>query len=340
VDRTHLSDTAIFRFSLSAAFVALLLGLPWLVNPYVLQVLVLTIAYSMLGLSFAFTMRVGLPRFDVAAWWGVGAYTTAMLMLKAGASFWLTVPLGGLAAIVLGWLIFLVVIPRGMMVFLLSGMVLTMAAQQIFASVPFFGGWGGTDVIPLPSLGPIGFADKKAVYFLGLVFLGLNLLVYRALFTSKIGRAWSAIGSSLGLASSVGVNVVRYRMANVLIGNFFIAIAGSFLVVSTMVAIPTMFTFTNSINVMMYVVVGGLAHSLAGPIIGALVVTFIPEYLRVAKEYEPVVTSAAIILIIIFVPGGILGIVEQRIKPLFLNRFSRSRTDVTADQSAASSGES
>jgi branched-chain amino acid transport system permease protein len=293
----------------------LIIVLPWLVNPYVLQVLILTIAYSMLGLAFAFTLRVGLPRFDIAAWWGVGAYTTAMLMLKAGVSFWLTLPIGGIIAIILGWLVFMVVIPRGMMVFLLAGMVLTMATQQIFASVPFFGGWGGTGVIPLPELGPITFADKKAVYFLGLVFLAVNVLVYKALFASKIGRAWSAIGSSLGLASSVGVDVVRYRMANVLIGNFFIAVSGSYLVASTLVAIPTMFNFAASINVMMYVVVGGLGHALAGPIVGSLIVTFIPEYLRMAKEYEPIVTSAAIILIIIFMPMGFLGLIDSRIRP-------------------------
>jgi branched-chain amino acid transport system permease protein len=297
--------------------ILLLIILPWLVNPYVLQVVILTITYSMLGLAFAFTMRVGLPRFDVAAWWGVGAYTTAMLMLKGGVSFWITLPLGGIMAVILGWLIFSVVIPRGMMVFLLAGMVLTMATQQIFASVPFFGGWGGTGVIPLPTLGSITFADKKAVYFLGLVFLALNIAVYKALFASRIGRAWSAIGSSLGLASSVGVDVVKYRMANVLIGNFFIAVSGSYLVASTLVAIPTMFNFVASVSVMMYVVVGGVGYAIAGPIVGALVVTFIPEYLRVAKEYEPIITSGAIILIIIFMPMGFLGFFGNRIKPWY-----------------------
>ncbi len=321
----------------TVVLVLLLVALPWLVNPYVLQVLVLTLAYSMLGLAFAFTMRVGLPRFDVAAWWGVGAYTTAMLMLKVGLSFWLTLPIGGLIAMALGWVICKVVIPRGMMVFLLAGMVLTMAAQQIFASVPFFGGWGGTDIIPLPTIGPISFADKRAVYFLGLVFLGINLVVYKALFSSKIGRAWNAIGSSLGLAGSVGVDVVKYRTANVLIGNFFIALSGSYLVVSTMVAIPTMFTFANSINVMMYVVVGGMAHTLAGPIIGALVVTFIPEYLRVAKEYEPIITSAAIILIIIFVPSGILGLLKNQLWPR-LFRTHRQNPTTASDSEGGSDG--
>jgi branched-chain amino acid transport system permease protein len=304
--------------------VLLLLALPWLVNPYVLQILILTITYSMLGLAFAFTMKVGLPRFDIAAWWGVGAYATAMLMLKAGMSFWLTLPIGGLLAIILGWIIFIVVIPRGMMVFLLSGMVITLAAQQVFASVPYFGGWGGTPIIPVPTLGPLVLSNKTHVYFLGLFFLAVNVLVYRLLLNSKIGRAWEAIGSSLSLASSVGVNVVRYRMANVLIGNFFVAVAGGYLVASTLVAIPTMFTFTNSIAVMMYVVVGGIAQTLTGPLIGALIVTFIPEYLRVAKEYEPIITAAAVILIIIFIPTGLLGLIEYRIKPWLMRHFRRT----------------
>src|SRR3972149_5620602 len=88
--------------------VLLVLALPWLINPYVLQILIFTITYSMLGLAFALTLRVGLPRFDIAAWWGVGAYTTAMLMQKAGMSFWLTLPIGGIIAMLLGWLVFVV----------------------------------------------------------------------------------------------------------------------------------------------------------------------------------------------------------------------------------------
>jgi branched-chain amino acid transport system permease protein len=62
---------------------------------------------------------------------------------------------------------------------------------------------------------------------------------------------------------------------------------------------------------MMYAVVGGLAHTLAGPIIGALIITFVPEYLRLAREWEPVITAAVIILIIIFMPMGVLGVVDR-----------------------------
>jgi branched-chain amino acid transport system permease protein len=69
---------------------------------------------------------------------------------------------------------------------------------------------------------------------------------------------------------------------------------------------------------MMYLVVGGLTSSLAGPMIGALIVTFIPEYLRMAKEYEPIVTGVAIILIIIFMPKGVMGVLDAWIKPRLL----------------------
>jgi branched-chain amino acid transport system permease protein len=312
-----------------AILLLVVLALPWLINPYVLQIVILTITYSMLGLAFAFSLRVGLPRFDVAAWWGVGAYTTAVLMLRAGMSFWLTLPIGGLVAMFLGWVVFAIAIPRGMMVFLMFGMVVAMAMQQLFGSIEFFGGWGGTGTIPEPTLGPFVLIHKSELYYMGLFFLAINLLAYWALYNSKIGRAWNAIGSSLKLAGSVGVNVSRYRMANVLIGNFFLALAGAYYVAFSRVAVPDAFGFNNSIFVMMYAVVGGLFHALLGPMLGALIVTFIPEYLRVAKEYEPIITAVAMILIILFLPMGVLGVYDNRLKPWLLGKRRGAGTNTS-----------
>ena len=214
----------------------------------------------------------------------------------------------------LGWLIFVAALRRGMMVFLMFGMATAMTIYQIFGTVKFFGGWGGTGVVPKPAIGSFVFANKPELYYLGLFFLTVNVLVYHLLYKSRIGRAWDAIGYSLKLASSAGIDVVKYRMVNVLIGNFFLAVAGGYFVAYSLVAVPTAFSFHNSILVMMYVFVGGLAHSLVGPIIGALVITFTPEYLRIVKEYESIITSAVIILIIIFLPSGILGFYDSHIK--------------------------
>lgn len=308
-------------------FIVLLLTLPSLVNLYVLQIFIMTITYSMLGLSFALTMKVGLPRFDIAAWYGVGAYTTALLMQKAGMSFWFAVLIGGILSVALGWLIFMAALPRGMMVFLMFGMAAAMTAYQIFGTVKFFGGWAGTGVVPRPTIGSFSFMNKPALYYLGLFFLTVNIFVYWLLYQSRIGRAWDAIGSSLKLAGSAGIDVVRYRMANVLIGNFFLALAGGYFVAYSLVAVPTAFSFHNSIFVMLYVFVGGLKYSLAGPIIGALIITFIPEYLRIANEYESIITAAVIILIIIFMPRGILGMFDSwiRNRKFWVKWFDRSK---------------
>jgi branched-chain amino acid transport system permease protein len=313
------------KIALLVVLALVLLSLPALVDPYILQIFILTITYSLLGLGFAFTLKVGLPRFDIAAWWGVGAYTTAVLMWRFHMSFWPTLLIGGLISVGIGWLIFMLAVPRGMIVFLMFGMATSIAIQQVFGAVGYFGGWGGTGIVPLVHIGSFKFSNKPELYYLGLVFLAFNLMVYYALYNSKIGRAWNAIGSSLKLASSVGIDVVKYRMANVMIGNFFLALAGSYYVAYSLVAVPATFGFNNSMYVMMYVVVGGFAHALSGPLIGALIITFIPEYMRVAKEREPIITGIIIILIIIFMPMGILGLVDKRIRPWFSRMMARRR---------------
>ena len=310
---TSTSDIA--KKVLLAIICAVVLALPWLIGPYTLQLFILTMTYGMLGLSFAFTIRVGLPRFDSAAWWGVGAYTTAILMTKADMSFWLTVPIAGLVSVAVGYIFYRIAIPRGMMVFLMFGLVIALAIQQLFGSVDFFGGWGGTDVIKPPAIGGLVFDGKRELYYLGLCFLVVNLVCYYALMHSRIGRSWNAIGQSLKLATSVGIDVVRYRTANVLISNFFLALAGSFYMAFSLVAVPATFGLHKSLNVIMYVVIGGIGYSLAGPLIGALILAFVPEYLRVASEYESIITAVVIILVVIFLPGGVLGLVNRKAVP-------------------------
>lgn len=309
---------------------ALAIALPFLVGAYRLQIFIFVITYSLLALGFQLTMRVGLPRFDVAAWWGVGAYTTAMLMLKADMSFWLTLPISVLISVVLGYIVFSVSVRRGMMVFLMFGMVFALALQQIFGTVEFFGGWGGTPQLPPVTIGSYVLNSKMWIYYFGLALLIFNLGVYQLLYKSRIGRAWSAIGSGHRLASSLGVDVVGYRLANVLIGNAFIALAGSFSVMYQAMVLPNTYGFQQSINVMMYVVVGGLAFALAGPVVGALVLTVISESMRAVEQYQPIVTGIITVLILIFAPGGLLGLLRDHfLRPIRQLLGSRATSPVS-----------
>lgn len=300
---------------------ALLIAFPFFSGAYVVQVAITTITFSMLGLAFALGLKVGLPRLDVSAWWGVGAYTTAILM-KAGMNFWLTVLIGGLIAVIVGEIIFSIIVPRGMFVFFAFCIVLAIAFNQMWGSVQFFGGWSGIVAVPAPSVGSFKFVTKPELYYLGLSFLLLNLAVYYLLYTSKIGRAWNAIGSSLRLARSVGVDVVRYRMANILIGNFFMAMAGSYFVGYYGAAFPTIFTFFAGLNIMAYVIIGGMAYSLSGPIIGSIIAKLALEYLQVGAHYQTIFSAVVVILILIFLPQGICGWLDRKVKPWFA-RISR-----------------
>jgi len=295
-----------------AVLALMLIAFPLLVNPYVVQVAITTITYSLLGLAFAFSMRVGLPRIDIIAWWGIGGFTTALLM-NEGMNFWLAALIGGIIAVILGGLVFSLVIPRGMLAFFIFCMFCLLIAPNLMpfiGMVPFLRGSGG--IVPAPAIGSFEFIIKRDLYYMGLFFLALTLLVYYLLYNSKIGRAWNAISSSLKLARSVGVDVVKYRMANILIGNFFIALAGSYYVAYYRAATPLMLSFQAGVLAMVYPFIGGLSHSLMGPVFGAIIASFIPDYFQFAAEYQVIVNSVVVILILIFLPQGVLGWIDQR----------------------------
>jgi branched-chain amino acid transport system permease protein len=295
---------------------AVAVALPFFTGAYRLQIFIFAITYSIMALAFRLTWKVGLPRFDVAAWWGVGAYTTAMLMLKAHWSYWETIPIGIAVSVILGYFVFSISVRRGMMVFMMFGMVFALAIQQVLGTFDFFGGWGGTEALPPVTVAGHHLTSKMWIYYLGLGFLIFNLVVYYLLFKSKIGRAWDAIGSGLKLANSLGIDVVRYRVANVLVGNAFLALAGSFSVAYQAMVIPTSYSFGRSTYVMMYVLIGGFGFSLAGPIVGAVVLTVLAEVLRSAQQYEVIVTGVLTVLIIMFAPQGLLGLLQRRGLPL------------------------
>jgi branched-chain amino acid transport system permease protein len=196
-------------------------------------------------------------------------------------------------------------------VFFSFAMLVSLVIQQTVAASNFFGGWAGIESMPPPAIGSFVFRGKTEYYFLGLFLLSINFVTYYLLYDSRIGRAWTAIGSGVGFAKSLGVNVVRYRLFAVIISSFFCAVSGSYLASYQMYIIPDSFGFYQSIMIQMFSLVGGLNSFLAGPLVGAAIMTFIPEYLKVTAEIEPILTAVVIILVILFMPLGILGLVRR-----------------------------
>jgi branched-chain amino acid transport system permease protein len=280
-------------------------------NNYVLHLIIYACMYSALGMGFSMMWKNRLITAGTAGFWAVGGYTSALLVTKLGLPFWLAMPAGGVASALFALFIFSIALRGGPLVFFGVSLVSAFIVMEVLGTVSFFGGWEGLLDIPSPTFGSYVFFTKTSYYYMVLVILLLNIAAFRALYTSRIGRAWTAIGSSARLAEVQGVNVYRYRLASSVIGCFFAGIIGSFYAHYQNLLIPTTFSFHCSIYVQMYSLIGGLSYFIAGPIVGAVVMVFLPELLRAGQEFQPIIFGVLLILIIIFLPGGILSIKER-----------------------------
>lgn len=160
------------------------------------------------------------------------------------------------------------------------------------------------------------FTDKRGYYYLVLTLLVVILLVSNAIRKSKMGYYLAAIGANQGAASTIGVDVPRYKMIAQCISAFFLSIGGSVYVFYLFTVNPyKVFGYSLSLEIMIYCVIGGLG-TLWGPVIGAVSLGLINEFLRVklGSDISPLASvgyGVALILIVRFAPGGILALIRS-----------------------------
>ncbi|MBW1799759.1 MAG: branched-chain amino acid ABC transporter permease [Deltaproteobacteria bacterium] len=300
----------------------LLVLLPLVItNDYILHLIIYAGMYGILGMGFSMMWKNRLISCGQAGFFAVGAYTSGMLTTATGISFWLALPIAGIVSALFALVIFSAALRAGPLVFFGMSLVSSFIIMEVLGTVEFFGGWEGIWDIPSPTVGSFEFFTKTSNYYLILALLLINVLVFYALYKSRIGRAWTAIGSSVQLAEAQGINVYRYRLAASVIACFFAGIVGAFYAHYQNLLVPTTFSFLLSIYVQMFALLGGLGFFILGPIVGAIVMVFLPEYLRVAEQFQPIFFAILIILIVIFLPGGILSIPKRF--PRLANLFAR-----------------
>jgi len=187
-----------------------------------------------------------------------------------------------------------------------------MIVVQTLGQIEYLGGWGGILGIPSPDpIGTLRFSSKINSYYLALILLLIIVLAFAALYSSRIGRAWSAIRLNPRLAQSLGINLFRYRLIAFVISAMASAVVGSFYAHYFGTIEPGTFSVFKSIYVQIYGILGGLNFFIMGPIVGAFIMTLLPEFLRIGKEIEPILTGAILVLLVIFLPGGILSFPEK-----------------------------
>jgi len=292
--------------AVAAAALALPLVLP---GPYHRHVLVLAGLFTLMALGFDLVLGyLGELSLGHAAFFGIGAYTTALLTRHFGMPFPLDLLLAGLFTGIFGLLI-------GAPSLRLRGpyfAIVTFGFAEILHLVAL--NWTsltrgpmGLPDIPHAQLGPFRITSELGYYYLVLALIGVAILVTRRLLESTVGHAFLAIRENEELASAAGIPTFRFKLLAFVIGMIFAGAAGSVYARYVHFVDPTALSFYYTVTVVSMVIVGGQG-SIAGTTLGALAFTLVPEYLRVAERARLVIFGALLMLAIVFMPDGLRGI--------------------------------
>lgn len=304
----------IIRIISFAVLAILLLALPWIIGqPYIQHIMIMASVYIVLCVSLHLTVTTGVLSLAHAAFMAIGAYISAVLTLKLGVSFWLALPIGGLAAALVALLLgYATLHVRGLFFGILSFAFCEIVSVTI-AHIPAVGGNEGLSGIPypgainIPGIRPLEFVGKIPFYYLILAIMLVTVVVVYRLERSRIGNVFAALQESPELARSLGVNIIRYQVTAFVIGSFFAGVAGAFYAHYAHFLSPSEFTVWKSIIIFLLMVIGGM-RSVAGPIVGALFLTILPELARAAKVYESLIYALVVLTIVFFLPGGLISL--------------------------------
>lgn len=286
-------------------------------SPYQLHVATSIFYTIVLTSSFRLIMNTGQISLAHAAFMGIGAYASALLVKNAGLSFFLAMPLAGLIAAAAAVLIGYPTLRIKGIYFIL----VTFALIEIFRIVlnnfwrDFFGGPDGILHIPppalaLPVLGKVVFASKASFYYLALGLMAASLLILRRIERSPLGKIFFSIRQADLLVEALGVATMKYKIMAFAVGSFFAGVTGSFYAHYLTNISPINFNFWFSTDILVAIIIGG-AGSFAGPIVGAAILTLISEALSAFRNYQTLVLGLAMIGIILFAPQGLMGLYPQ-----------------------------
>ena len=301
--------------------VALLYALPSIAShPYLLHVLALSCLYAIpaigLNIMLGYTGLVSLGHMAFA---GIGAYTAAVLMVDAKLGFWSALPLATLAAGAAGFAVGAICLRFRTHYFMIVTLAFGLLLHQVMNNWDeVTRGAAGFPGIPRPAPLALGqwshpFGPLAGFYRLALSGLLAAFAVQWLVVRSEFGMVLAAIRQDEKLAAFKGANTMLYKTAAFALGSAIAGFGGVLFVSFLRAASPDSFTLAESINMVLIVIIGGAGY-LAGPILGALVYIGLPEYLRAANELRLVLFGIALVLITLFAPHGLAGLLEKGLK--------------------------
>ena len=290
-----------------AALPLLLTGSYWRTNLTVCAINVLLA----LGLDFILGYA-GQLNLGQSAFYGLGAYVSTLLITRLGAPFWIAFAAGvafaGLAGMILALFAvrlrghYLAIASLGFAVItyqiLLNWISLTQGPLGIYAIPP-------PPALALPGLGTISFRNPVALFYLVAGFALLAYFLLDQLVRSPIGETLTAIREDDVSAASLGINAAAWKVFAFGVGAAVAGAAGCFYATFVGTLVPDAFFITESFTILAMVIVGGMG-TLIGPVFGAILLTLLPEVLRDIGDLRLVVYGAALTLVVLFMPGGLV----------------------------------
>lgn len=308
------------RWALVWMFVlAILLMAPWLLSASWLTRLNYIGLYSLVCLGLVLlTGMAGLTSFGQAAFVGIGAYTTALLVTDQGWSPWLSLPaslaLSGITAYVLGWL----TIRLSSHYLVLGTMAWGISVYTLFGNTPGLGGYNGIGGVPPITLPWVTAGTQQTFFWLVAAFVLLTFMAARNLLDSRQGRAIRSLKDP-EMAESLGINVTRLKVIVFVGAGLLAALSGWLNAHYVSVVNPGPFSINASIDYLFMTVVGG-ATSLAGAVVGPALVEILRTSVRdlvpgltgmAGGSFEIIVFGVVVILLLQGSGGGVMAVLRR-----------------------------
>ena len=271
----------------------------------------------------------GLLNLGHAAFFGIGAYSVALLETKAGWPFWLALLAGCLASLALGFLVGIIGLrTRGNYFAIFTAAIGVMIATVFTNWQDLTGGnIGIVNIPPPPAIGPLSFEDDVAKYYLVLLALAFAIVVCTLVRRSLVGATFVAIADNEDLARATGVNVPRTKLAAFMVSTFLAGFAGGVFAMYHGNLDPGSSGLDVTFEQLLNLVIGGIG-TIAGPLLGTLVLTAISEILKDVlqngQQYRFLFFGPLLVLLVIFFPRGIVGGFDRFIAPRMRPRRPRA----------------
>ena len=323
------------------AFLAAVAVVPWLLpNQYLVHVAVLAGVYVILAVGLNLLMGfAGQVSLGHAGFYGLGAYVSAVLSVRYGLTPWLGMPIAALAT---GALAYVVGIPTlrlksyylGMAT-LGIGAVLHLAFVQLHRIT---GGSSGLAGILPWDLGPLRFTTATEHYVLVWAFAAVGLWVARNLVNARVGRVLRALRESEAAAEAMGVDTAAEKRRVFVLSAVYASVAGSLYAHYITVISPEIYSFLFSVVLVLMVAIGGIGLYW-GAVMGAVLLTVLPEALRRFGDWEVPLYGLALIVVILFLPRGIAGLFAREGRALAPARSSTLPSSAPSVRASAPSRE-